>query len=125
MGIREKGLKLPLRVDFAITGNCNLRCKHCSAASTWEIDKSKELSTEEIKGTFRYFSEIGIFKIFLFGGEPFFHPDICEILEYASGFKFQFTTSTNGTLLTRDFVKFLKELGIFKRVQVSLDGPNA
>ena len=58
------------------------------------------------------------------GGEPLMRKDFFEIAEYAHEKGLYLSLATNGTLITRDIAKKLKESGI-EYVEISIDGKDA
>lgn len=113
----------PTNVDFALTGRCNLRCKHCNTSDTWAIEN--ELSFDEIISVFDRLKDERIFSLTIFGGEPFCHPRIFDIFDRLNKYPFRFSILTNGTLIDKDAVKRLKCLRFFAGIQVSIDGSSA
>jgi len=107
----------PFEVTFAVTQECNLKCKHCLARNN---DTRQDLTIEKIRSIFRELVEAKIFNLSIFGGEPFVRKDIKEILSFAYSLPFQISVNTNGTLIP-DFKEFLKK---YPRLSycVSLDG---
>ncbi|MBI4708056.1 MAG: radical SAM protein [Candidatus Omnitrophica bacterium] len=110
----------PTDVDIALTGRCNLRCKHCNTADTWDLQN--ELTTSEIFKVFDQLKENKIFRLSLFGGEPFSHPDILRILERLNEYPFSVSILTNATLIGPDVIPVLKKMKFLSKIQVSLDG---
>lgn len=102
------------------TRTCNLNCVHCymdSDAKTYE----GELTTEEAK---RFIDDLAEFKVpvLLFsGGEPLIRPDFFELAHYAAEKGIRPTLSTNGTLITREVARKIKDIGV-GYVGISLDG---
>jgi SynChlorMet cassette radical SAM/SPASM protein ScmE len=113
-------IPFPTDVDLALTGRCNLRCKHCNTADTWNL--KNELTKSEIFEVFDQLKENKIFRLSLFGGEPFFHPDILGILDKLNEYPFALSILTNGTLINQRMIDALKKLRFLKNIQVSLDG---
>jgi Fe-coproporphyrin III synthase len=107
-------------VVWNMTRTCNLKCAHCYM----ESDAQKyagELTTEEAR---HFIDDLAEFKspVLLFsGGEPLIRPDFFELAEYAISKGLRATLSTNGTLITPDVAKRLKEIGV-SYVGISLDG---
>ena len=64
----------PHSIDVDITTHCNLRCSYCSHFSS-DGDVDKDLSLDEWSNFFAECGSIGIMKITLGGGEPFFRKD--------------------------------------------------
>lgn len=114
-------LKSELRiVAWEVTRTCNLSCIHCRAAS---IDKpyEGELSTNEAFNLLDEISKIAKPIIILTGGEPLLRQDVFDIASYGSSLGFRMTMAVNGTLLTEDITRKMKEAGI-QRVSISIDG---
>ncbi len=63
---------------FHVTNRCNLSCHHCLFASG--PDATEELSARQILDRAAEAVELGCRIFALTGGEPFFHPEIDEIL---------------------------------------------
>ncbi|MEM5782357.1 MAG: radical SAM protein [Candidatus Aenigmatarchaeota archaeon] len=107
-------------VSIRVTKACNLRCKHCYSFSGRKY--SNELSLKEIKKLIDEIKQLGAIRIFFTGGEPFIRSDITEILNYADKNNFAIYISTNGTLINKGMITFLKSLKHLKNFQVSIDG---
>ncbi len=102
------------------TKTCNLHCVHCYMDSNSEKYVG-ELSTEEAK---KFIDDLADFRVpvLLFsGGEPLIRHDFFELAEYAASKGIRPTLSTNGTLITREAAKKIKEIGV-GYVGISLDG---
>lgn len=107
-------------VVWNCTRTCNLRCIHCYMDSEAR-QYTGELSTKEGK---RLIDDLADFKVpvLLFsGGEPLIRPDIFELLEYAGARGIRPTLSTNGTLISPEAARRIKDLGV-GYVGISLDG---
>ena len=63
---------------FHITNRCNLSCQHCLFTSGPEA--TEELSVKQILDRAKEAVDLGCKFFALTGGEPFFHPQIGEIL---------------------------------------------
>ena len=102
------------------TKTCNLKCAHCYM----ESDSQKyqgEMTTEEAK---HFIDDLAEFKspVLLFsGGEPLIRPDFFELAEYTISKGLRATLSTNGTLITPEVARRIKDIGI-SYVGISLDG---
>lgn len=77
-----------------ITNKCLLECIHCSSMSSFS--SKEELKFELIKKIIDDFRELGGVKIEFSGGEPIFHKDIYEIIEYAKKKNLEVSLYTNG-----------------------------
>lgn len=102
------------------TRTCNLSCVHCYMDSDAQ-KYTGELTTEEAK---QFIDDLADFKVpvLLFsGGEPLIRPDFFELAEYTASKGIRPTLSTNGTLITPEVAKRIKEIGV-GYVGISLDG---
>ncbi|HEY3315661.1 MAG TPA: radical SAM protein [Bacillota bacterium] len=107
-------------VVWTSTRRCNLHCLHCYADSE-NREYPDEMSTVEAR---RFIDDLAEFRVpvLLFsGGEPFIRPDLLELGVYAKDKGIRTVISTNGTLITPDKARQVKEAG-FSYVGVSLDG---
>ena len=107
---------------ISVADRCNLRCLYCMPAYGAGFEPWEELlSDEEIAALVRYFSELGIWKVRITGGEPLVRKNIAglifrirEIPEIR-----ELALSTNGVLL-KEHARKLMEAGL-DRVNISLD----
>ena len=68
---------------FEIIESCPNNCKFCSSNSC--IDKKQIISFEDFKRVIDYFiNKGGIEELSLSGGEPFLHPNLFDMVEYAT-----------------------------------------
>ncbi|CAH2212024.1 radical SAM/SPASM domain-containing protein [Tepidibacter aestuarii] len=107
-------------VVWNITNVCNFKCKHCYSSATATKDQ-EELTFEQIKKVVDDLATINVPVILLSGGEPLMRENIFEIIEYIKSKGINVSLSTNGSLITKDVARKLKNLGI-GYVGISLDG---
>jgi 12,18-didecarboxysiroheme deacetylase len=107
-------------VVWNVGRRCNLRCMHCYSQSR-DIDYSGELSHEEGVRLIDDLADFGAPVMLFSGGEPLMRPDIFELIGHAASRKMRAVVSTNGTLITTDMAKKLKDAGL-SYVGISLDG---
>ena len=107
-------------VIWNLIRRCNLTCKHCYATSA-DKDFPGELSTGQIYEVMDDLKAYGVPVLILSGGEPLMHPDIFAISQRAKSMGFYVGLSSNGTLITRDNIERIAEVG-YDYVGVSLDG---
>ena len=107
-------------VVWNMTRRCNLRCIHCYSQSQ-DKDYPGELTTGEGKSLIDDLAQFQVPVILFSGGEPLMRPDLPELAQYATSKGIRAVISTNGTLITPDMAKVLKEIGL-SYVGVSLDG---
>ncbi len=107
-------------VVWNITRRCNLKCVHCYAHAK-NIPFDNELSTTEGKFLIDDLSEFGVPVILFSGGEPLVRKDLPELADYAVKKGMRAVISTNGTLITPQTARTLKDIGL-SYVGISLDG---
>ncbi len=107
-------------VVWNITRRCNLKCLHCYSNSDARHYPG-ELTLAECREVIRDLASFHVPAVLLSGGEPTIHPHFFDIAETAAQAGLKLTLSTNGTLLTRESVRRLKQLGL-AYIGISLDG---
>ncbi len=110
-------------VVWNMTQRCNLKCVHCYAHAKDRTFEG-ELTTAQGKALIDDLSAFGSPVILFSGGEPTMHPDLPELAQYAVGKGMRAVISTNGTLITEEMARTLKEIGL-SYVGISLDGLEA
>ena len=109
----------PERVDFLITKNCNLKCKHCfEDASPKKMTQT--FNMDVLKKFFHQMDELNVKTLKITGGEPFMHPQFLSILETVTNARFETIILTNGMLLTDKSMNLIKSSNI--KLGISLDG---
>ena len=116
------GRKFPY-IRMSITDVCNFKCGYC-LPNGYQVDKGdnrKFLHLDEIKRLAKCFSELGVLKIRITGGEPtvrkdFF--DIVKVLKFDSGIK-KVVITTNGYHLDQK-AKQLVDSGL-NGINISID----
>jgi radical SAM protein with 4Fe4S-binding SPASM domain len=109
----------PFQVVWDVTYACNLRCKHCYATAGRSLPD--ELTTEEALDAIDKFDRLGVAILSFSGGEPLIRKDIFELTRYAAEKGIYIGIATNGTLITEEIAKKMKENGV-SYLQISLDG---
>jgi len=109
-------------VTWNLTYKCNLKCIHCYINAS--NDKQDALSTEEALNLIDQFAELKIPLIILSGGEPLMRRDFFKLASYARAKGLKLALSSNGTLITKDVARKLKELN-FSYIGISLDSDSA
>ncbi|MBF0228031.1 MAG: 12,18-didecarboxysiroheme deacetylase [Desulfamplus sp.] len=107
-------------VVWNMTRRCNLRCVHCYAQSE-DISYDNELNHEQSLSMIDDLAQFGVPVLLFSGGEPLVHPRLAEYAEYAVKKGMRAVISTNGTLITKEKAKILKDIGL-SYVGISLDG---
>lgn len=112
---------VPHVVAWNLTRRCNLACAHCYiSAGSWHA-AGDELSTAECTRIADEILALTPAPLFIFsGGEPLLRSDLEIMAEHASGRGATVVVGTNGTRLTRQRIRSLKDAGV-KGVAVSID----
>ncbi len=107
-------------VVWNMTRRCNLKCVHCYARSE-DISYDNELNHEQSLAMIDDLAKFGVPVLLFSGGEPLVHPKLIEYAQYAVNKGMRAVISTNGTLITEEKARSLKEIGL-SYVGISLDG---
>lgn len=113
----------PTLVSFAVTRECNLKCKHCYSQSV-DSPHPRELNTTEAKRVISQIAEAGARLIILDGGEPLMRSDIFELVRHARSVGLTPVMGSNGTLITHEVAMKLADAGL-EAIAISLDGATA
>ena len=113
----------PRLVFWELTKGCNLRCVHCRATAT-ELSSPDDLSYEESVQIIDQLAEYAPLILVLSGGEPLFRGDLFRLARRATERGIRVALGTNGTLITAEVARKIKESGV-RRVAISLDGADA
>ena len=97
-------------VVWNTTRSCNLRCVHCYIDAQAKKDKD-ELSAEQAKAMIDDLAAFGAPVLLFSGGEPFMREDLFDLGKYALSKGLRTVISTNGTLITKDAAKKIKDAG--------------
>lgn len=123
-------------IVLQITQGCNLSCSYCPFADGNKIYKShrkhhkKDMDIEIIKKSIDLLENNSTYNskkyISFYGGEPLLREDLVEFAVEEAINRFgkdmvYFGLTTNGTLLTEDFIEKIKDVNF--TILVSLDGP--
>lgn len=118
---KPQKLVAPFLVVWDFTSMCNLRCKHCYANAGKALPD--ELTTEQAKKVVDELYEAGVVALAFSGGEPTLRRDFLEIVKYAHDKGFYVSIASNGTLITKEFARKMKEAGV-GYIEISLDHSN-
>jgi len=107
-------------VVWNVTRRCNLKCIHCYAHAK-NTAFENELTTEQGKRLIDDLADFGSPVMLFSGGEPLVRKDLPQLAAYAVEKGMRAVISTNGTLITPEMARNLKEIGL-SYVGISLDG---
>lgn len=102
-------------LHLGLSYNCNMKCKHCFVNKD-----SDNLNINKLKKTIDDLEKKGLFFVIYTFGEPFLSKDFWEISKYVSSKGMIQTVMTNGSLVTSNIIKKLKDNKI-NNVYVSMD----
>ena len=108
-------------VRLSVTDRCDLRCVYCMVEEMTFLPRAQVLTLEEIARLGRCFSELGVTKLRITGGEPLVRRNVLWLFEQLGalpGIR-DLTLTTNGTQLPK-YAEALKAAGV-KRINISLD----
>ena len=111
---------------ISVTDRCNFRCRYCVPAAPFTVIPHEEIARyEEILKITRLACDMGITKVRVTGGEPFVRKNILTFVEQLCAIETlsDISITTNGSLLTRDKIQALIDMGI-NRLNFSLDTLN-
>ena len=116
----QYGYKGPFHIQIDLTNNCNNSCIACWCNSP--LLKEARLTPEEkrqylplglVKELLDEVSGMGATEVYYSGsGEPFMHPQIMEVLEYTKKKNLTCHVNTNFTLLDKDKLDYLINIGV-------------
>lgn len=110
---------------FSVTDRCDLRCFYCLPKGFNDFEEPEEwLTVDEIERIIRLFSELGVHRIRLTGGEPLTRKGIDDIITKIAALPkvTDLSLSTNATQLS-SHADAIKSAGV-TRINVSLDSLN-
>ncbi|MDR2825817.1 MAG: 12,18-didecarboxysiroheme deacetylase [Deltaproteobacteria bacterium] len=107
-------------VVWNMTRRCNLKCVHCYAQAK-SIQGKDDISTTQAKTLIDDLAAFGAPVMLFSGGEPLLREDLPELSRYATSKGMRAVISTNGTLISKEKARELKEADL-SYVGISLDG---
>ncbi len=108
-------------VRISVTDRCDFRCVYCMSEDMQFLPKAQILTLEELATLGRAFTELGVGKIRITGGEPLVRSNVMGLFEELGqlpGLR-ELVMTTNGSQLTR-YANDLRRAGV-RRLNISLD----
>jgi len=108
-------------VRISVTDRCDFRCVYCMEPDTRFVPHAEVLTLEELALVARAFTELGVKKIRITGGEPLVRRNVVKLMHDIStlpGLR-ELVLTTNGSQLER-LAPELRAAGV-KRINISLD----
>ncbi len=108
-------------VRLSVTDRCDLRCAYCMSEKMTFLPRSQLLTLEEIARLGRCFTDLGVTKLRITGGEPLVRPNVIWLFERLGelGTVRDLTLTTNATQLG-GYAQALRDAGV-TRINISLD----
>ncbi len=109
---------------LSITDVCNFRCQYCLPNGYKRQTEEPELSQSEIRRIIHAFSEVGVWKIRITGGEPTVRSDFLDIANTISSIpNIRKVALTTNAFRLAQLAKDIKRAGI-SAVNISIDSLN-
>ncbi len=112
-------------IRLSVTDRCDFRCVYCMTEDMTFLPRREILSLEELYEVARAFTELGVRKIRLTGGEPMVRSNVMSLIERLGklpGLK-ELLLTTNGAQLDK-YAVALRAAGV-NRVNISIDSLDA
>jgi radical SAM protein with 4Fe4S-binding SPASM domain len=124
--LQQAGLRPPKMLTLAITGACNLTCRHCWVGAG-AADAAAAVPERTLRRLIEELAALGGEGVRLTGGEPLCHPGWLELMGAArSAGLGRLSLQTNAMLFDEASVAALRELDFpGLTIQISLDGATA
>src|SRR5690606_34523404 len=112
------------RVDYvrlSVTDRCDFRCVYCMSEDMTFLPRQQILSLEEIYRVAQAFTELGVDKLRITGGEPLVRNNVLSLFQQLGklpGLR-ELLLTTNGSQLEK-MAAPLREAGV-NRINISLD----
>ncbi|GAC1316678.1 MAG: hypothetical protein NVSMB25_02850 [Thermoleophilaceae bacterium] len=112
----------PPRLWLYTNFNCNLACDYCVVASSPQA-RARAMSLQRFRTLVDEAVDEGFAELYLTGGEPFVHPEILAMIEYACA-RLETVVLTNAMLFRGRRLRDLERLASLSRLtlQSSIDG---
>ncbi|MBT3529357.1 MAG: GTP 3',8-cyclase MoaA [Gammaproteobacteria bacterium] len=120
--------KFGRKVDYirlSVTDRCDFRCVYCMTEDMTFLPRTQILSLEELYRVAKVFTELGVKKIRLTGGEPMVRTDVMTLIERLGALPGleELLLTTNGAQLDK-YAVALKSAGV-SRINISIDSLDA
>ena len=96
-----------------ITEKCNLSCIHCYADSSPQGQLLGQMKYEDWQRVLREGADLGCRQVQFIGGEPTLHPNLPDLIKYASSRGYEFIeVFTNATTVGDDLLRLFTTNGV-------------
>ena len=115
----EKLNVFPIYIEISPVGHCNHRCTFC--AVDYIGYKARSIELPILKQLLKDMAKCGVKSVMFAGeGEPLLHKQLAEAILYAKEVGLDIAITTNGTMLTQEFVE--KCLHAITWIKISING---
>lgn len=109
------------KIQWALTGDCNLKCQHCYMESP--DYKYKDIQQTDIDKILEEFERSNVLEVSITGGEAFMRSDLLDIIKKLTDKRIKIgNLYSNGLLITDKILKEIKVLGVTSTFCLSFDG---
>jgi GeoRSP system radical SAM/SPASM protein len=109
-------LPAPLIVNWALSFRCNFDCQHCYT----RLDRSPELSTDQVREALDRVAKAGVMFVNFGGGEPLLRQDIFAVSRHGADLGLRVSMNSNGSLVDAAIAAELARAG-YASVGLSID----
>ena len=108
-------------IRLSVTDRCDFRCVYCMTEDMTFLPRKQILSLEELYQIAQAFTELGVKKIRLTGGEPMVRTDVMSLIERLGALPGlqELLLTTNGAQLDK-YAAPLRAAGV-NRINISID----
>ena len=112
-------------IRLSVTDRCDFRCVYCMTEDMTFLPRTQILSLEELHQVAKAFTELGVKKIRLTGGEPMVRTNVMTLIEQLGALPGleELNLTTNGAQLDK-YAGPLKSAGV-NRINISIDSLDA
>lgn len=107
-----------MHINFIITYNCNLKCKHC----IFDSPKVVSLDINVFKKIIKMFVPYGLKSVGFTGGEAITHPNFSEMVDFISDYNLSFAFVTNAQAYEKYLPIIQKQREFLSHIKISVDG---
>ncbi len=115
----------PLRSFYLYLSNsCNLTCRHCWITPKFingMPDPGDVIDVAALRNAISEAKPLGLNSVKLTGGEPLLHPGFHDICDMVTKEDLVINIETNGTLLSADMARYLKDETSMEFISISID----
>ncbi len=119
----------PLRSFYLyLSDSCNLACRHCWITPHYvngEPDPGDVIDMDALQKAVEEAKPMGLTHAKLTGGEPMLHPRFIDIADMLTRAGLSLDMETNGTLITAEIARYLREKTNLSFISVSIDAADA